>query len=300
MTTGVVDNCKSWRVHGLGRLILAFLFLVVLSPFVHAQDHAKAGVDVEAEAAVPDLGAMKVAPQSKGNLILGTASIPDYMGSNDYHAVPMIISNFSLGRADVVFEGTGARINIFEHPLLEYGPVLNLSLPRADVSSERVQRVGEIDAALEAGFYAGFVVPYGNQPEGEINGYIAARRAVAGEASGTQIVGLIEYFYAVKYFLRLGVNLSSTYADSEYMNTHFGISEAAAARSGLAAYTPGSGVRDVSVSAYSILSFSRRWGLFGRVLASRLLDDAAKSPLVAEEGSKDQYFGGLGLFINFY
>lgn len=237
---------------------------------------------------------------SKGNLILGTASIPDYIGSDDYQLVPLIISNFTLGRAQVVFEGTGARIDIYQDPVLEFGPVLNLSLPRSEVESDRVGQLGDVDASLEAGVYTGFAIPYGNFPEGELNGYISARRSVTGDNDGALLIGLIEYFWAVKYFLRVGVNVSATYADSSYMDTHFGVSDAAAGLSGLPVYEAEAGLRDVSVSAYSILSFSRRWGLFGRVLASRLSGDAADSPLVTDEGSREQYFGGLGLFINFY
>ncbi len=254
-----------------------------------------AGGSASVSFVTPDSGAL-----SKGNLILGTASIPDYIGSDDYQLVPLIISNFKLGAAEIVFEGTGARIDIFQDPVLEFGPVLNLSLPRIEVESARVEQLGEVDASLEAGIYTGFAFPYGNLPEGELNGYIAARRSITGDNDGALLIGLLEYFWAVKYFLRVGVNVSVTYADSSYMETHFGVSEAASALSGLPAFDANAGLRDVSFSAYSILSFSRRWGLFGRVLASRLTDDAADSPLVTEEGSRDQYFGGVGLFINFY
>lgn len=251
-------------------------------------------------AAIADLLGIDAGPLSKGNLIVGTASIPDYIGSDDYQLVPLIISNFKLGSAEVVFEGTGARIDIFQDPILEFGPVFNLSLPRSQVASSRVDQLDEIDASLEAGIYTGFAVPYGSLTEGELNGYIAARKSVTGNNDGSLLVGLLEYFWAVKYFLRLGINVSATYADSSYMQTHFGVSQSASSLSGLPAFEPEAGLRDVSVSAYSILSFSRRWGLFGRVLASRLTGGAADSPLVTEEGSPEQYFGGIGVFINFY
>ena len=260
---------------------------------VAAAEHA--GNNVAGDYIIPEGTAL-----SKGNLILGTASIPDYIGSDDYQLVPLIISNFSLGPAEVVFEGTGARIDIFSDPVLEFGPVLNLSLPRDNVDSVRVAQLDEVDASLEAGIYTGFAIPYGSFPEGELNGYIAARRSVTGDNDGSLLIGLIEYFWAVKFFLRVGVNISATYADSSYMETHFGVSQNASNISGLPVFEPEAGLRDVSVSAYSILSFSRRWGLFGRVLASRLTEDAARSPLVTEEGSPEQYFGGVGLFINFY
>ena len=285
--------------------VVASLVFVVLLPAVStaqetATQETAAAKDVGGSASVDDFIRTDSGALSKGNLILGTATIPDYIGSDDYQLVPMIISNFKLGNAEFVFEGTGTRIDIFQDPVLEFGPVLNLSLPRGGVESDRVNRLGDVDASLEVGLYAGFAFPYGNLPEGELNGYIAARRSVTGGNDGALLIGLIEYFWAVKYFLRVGVNVSATYADSNYMETHFSVSETASALSGLPAFDANAGLRDVAVSAYSILSFSRRWGLFGRVLASRLTDDAADSPLVTEEGSPEQYFGGVGLFINFY
>lgn len=274
--------------------------MAVFAPAVSTAQEIAAANDTGGSASVDDFIRTDSGALSKGNLILGTASIPDYIGSDDYQLVPLIISNFRLGNAEIVFEGSGARIDIFQDPVLEFGPVLNLSLPRENVESDRVDQLGDVDASLEAGIYAGFAFPYGNLPEGELNGYIAARRSITGDNDGALLIGLIEYFWAVKFFWRVGVNVSATYADSSYMETHFGVSESASALSGLPVFDANAGLRDVSVSAYSILSFSRRWGLFGRVLASRLTGDAADSPLVTEEGSPEQYFGGVGLFINFF
>ena len=41
------------------------------------------------------------------------------------------------------------------------------------------------------------------------------------------------------------------------------------------------------------------WGLFGFARYERLVGDAAKSPIVRELGSSNQYSGGLGLTYTF-
>ncbi len=247
-----------------------------------------------------DLAADEAAINSKGNLILGIAFIPDYIGSNDYEIEPLLISNFSYGNINGVFEGTGTRIDAWDHPFLEAGPVAFLALDRRNVVSEPVNLVGGFGSALELGGYLGFAIPYGGLPEGELSGYVSWRRSLIGDQDGSQFIGLLEYFFAAKRFLRIGMNVNFTAVDGAFNRQHFGVTQAASNRSGLPEFRPGGGVRDVAVSAYSVLSFSRKWGIFSRVLASRVVGDAARSPLVTEEGSQTQLFFGLGVFRNFY
>ena len=247
-----------------------------------------------------DLAADEAAINSKGNLILGVAFIPDYIGSDDYEIEPLIISNFSYKNVKGVFEGTGTRIDAWDHPFLEAGPVAFLALDRRNVVSEPVNQVGGFGSALELGGYLGFAIPYGGLPEGELSGYVSWRRSFIGDQDGSQFIGLLEYFFAAKRFLRIGMNVNFTAVDGEFNRQHFGVTQAASIRSGLSEFRPDGGVRDVAVSAYSVLSFSRRWGVFTRVLASRVVGDAARSPLVTEEGSETQLFFGLGVFRNFY
>lgn len=237
---------------------------------------------------------------SKGNLVLGIASIPEFIGSDDQQAVPLIISNFGFGEINGVFEGTGARFDLYTHPIFEFGSVINLALPRDDLSSEAVTAVGDIGFAIEMGAYLGFAMPFTSLPEGELSGYVSVRNSLIGPADGTQLLGVLEYFFAPLRFLRIGVNTSFTVATSDYMQEYFGVNEAQSARSGLPVFRPEGGLRDVTFTLYSVLSLSPSWGFFGIVQSSRLLDDAARSPIVTQEGSRDQLSTGVGLFLNFF
>jgi outer membrane protein len=64
--------------------------------------------------------------------------------------------------------------------------------------------------------------------------------------------------------------------------------------SGLPIYVPGSGVRDARAWATALLHLSPQWHLGVGALYSRLLGDAADSPIVADEGSKNQWVYGVG------
>jgi outer membrane protein len=54
-------------------------------------------------------------------------------------------------------------------------------------------------------------------------------------------------------------------------------------------------LRDIRVPLVAIFSFSEKWHVAGGVIYSRLLGDAADSPIVDNRGSEDQFFAGIGI-----
>jgi MipA family protein len=99
--------------------------------------------------------------------------------------------------------------------------------------------------------------------------------------------------------LRSSLEASATWADRSYMETYFGISPSQSARSGLGQFDANAGFKDVGISLGFDYMFNQSIGLSGRVRYKRLLDDAADSPIVEDEGSADQFFGGLFLTYRF-
>lgn len=71
-------------------------------------------------------------------------------------------------------------------------------------------------------------------------------------------------------------------ADRRYMRTWFGISEPSAAATGMSAYNPGSGLRDVHAGVGLITAFTPQWIGFTSIGVSSLLGEAAKSPLTRD------------------
>lgn len=78
------------------------------------------------------------------------------------------------------------------------------------------------------------------------------------------------------------------------MDEYFGVTPSDSLASGLPIYVPGSGVRDGRGWALALFHLSPQWHLGAGVMYSRLLGDAADSPIVSAEGAKDQWIYGAG------
>ncbi len=85
----------------------------------------------------------------------------------------------------------------------------------------------------------------------------------------------------------IGVNL----ADRRNMTTYFGISSAHAVQSGLRPFAASAGLRDIHLGTGLTTALTPRWIAFGNVGWSRLLADAAGSPLTRRASSANATFG---------
>jgi len=127
----------------------------------------------------------------------------------------------------------------------------------------------------------------------------ALTSTLGGARDGGQLQLSADYSWAATPIWRLAIGGSITAVDDDHAQDRFGISAPESAASGLAAYEPSGGIQDAGIALRSILSFSPRYGVFTRIAYTRLLDEAADSPLVERAGTADQWFNGAGLFISF-
>ena len=225
----------------------------------------------------------EVAGGGAGFVGLGAAYKPDYEGSDDYEAsiAPFGRYNWASGRY-VQLAGTqgterAARLkaNILRKEGrngLELGPVLQYRMKRDDdVDNNKVANMKEVDAAIEAGAYIGF-------SSGNWSGNITYATDVSSEHDGS-----LMYFNGG---MILGAHL--TWADDDYMDTYFGVSNSDSARSGLKKYTASSGIKDAGFSVAGLYRFNKTWGIAGLLGYTRMLNDAEDSPLVDPVGDENQ------------
>jgi MipA family protein len=99
--------------------------------------------------------------------------------------------------------------------------------------------------------------------------------------------------------LTLISSLSTTYMSADYANSYFGVTALGSAASGLPVFDAGAGFRDVGVTFVANYELNENWSLNGIGSFTRLLGDAAASPIVAERGSSNQFLGGLGFSYTF-
>lgn len=75
------------------------------------------------------------------------------------------------------------------------------------------------------------------------------------------------------------------WADGQHMRTFYGVSEASAARTSFAAFAPGAGLTNAHLGLGITSALNKHWILFGGLGFSRLLGDAAASPLTRQASS---------------
>ena len=98
--------------------------------------------------------------------------------------------------------------------------------------------------------------------------------------------------------LSLTATVGASYADQDYMDAYFSVTPAQSAVSsaGLPAYDADAGIKDVFFGVTTDVPLTRDWSLKLSGRYSRLVGDAADSPVVENE---NQFYGGLGLTYSF-
>lgn len=221
---------------------------------------------------------------------LGAGMAPDYEGSDDYEGVPMLMfsGNYDSGRSFNLL-GTNFRVNLLASDTFQLGPLLNYRSGRSDVDNKVVDRMKDIDDALEAGLYA--LANFNNFLIG-----VDFLADVSDEHDGMLIQGNLGYKWKVSDALVVTPNLFLTYADDDYMDTYFGVNLGNVGTSGLPAYEADGGMKDFGARLVAHYTPWERWGVMGILSYSSLLNDAEDSPIVDEGDDAQTFFGLMGTY----
>ncbi|WP_299479688.1 MipA/OmpV family protein [uncultured Roseibium sp.] len=235
----------------------------------------------------------------EGIVVLGAGAQPDFDGAAEYAAVPLLYLNVTAFGLGLELEGPEASLNIRPDAAFQFGPSIAYEMGRDGTVNKVVDRLDKIDAAFEVGGFAAyqFNALLAQSDILEVSADLMAD--VSGVHDGFSGSVGASYSIAATERLRLGTELSLGFANDSYMDTYFGVTRGGARRSGLAEYSASGGLKDVSLGATASFNVTERWGIVGRATYSRLLGDAADSPIVKDEGSADQFTGGLGISFSF-
>ncbi len=238
------------------------------------------------------------AQQGPRNLLaLGAIAVPDFEGSADKAAAPLLLGRLDLGSyGSLRLAGAGLQYNLLG-PKNEwaFGPVLSFRAARdADVDDAVVQRLREVDAATEFGFF----VEYG-LADTFSNGDRLAFGLEAKGGKGSQFSLGLSYQVAKLAGLQFGFDARAVFANDRYMDTYFSVDSDNSQRSGLPGYTAGSGLKSISLGVNASYDLSSEWTLIGRVGFSRLMGDARDSPIVQLRGDANAVSAGLAVGYRF-
>jgi outer membrane protein len=224
---------------------------------------------------------------------LGVGMIPDYEGSDNYKGtpIPYFRAQMANGQYLQLLGGT-LTANLLQGATWQAGPLVRYRAERNDdVENNQVKWMKKVDAALELGGFVGY------QQE-KWNAKFDIAQDVAGGHEGFVATLTGGYSFIRSQTTMLGLNLSTTYASSQYMDSYFTVSPLDSLRTGLSGirlrpYNAGSGIKDVAATLIGRYNFDKHWGLMGALQFKQLVGDAADSPVTDDAGSAGQMALGV-------
>ncbi|MDQ7250603.1 MipA/OmpV family protein [Dongia sedimenti] len=237
-----------------------------------------------------------------GYLSLGGAVVPDYQGSEDYTPAPFWAGKLGYDEYYVELRGAKLRANVMPAVLpfgFEFGPALAYRFGRDDVANDRVDDLRDVDSTLAVGAFAKLYTGDLFQPGDELAFGVESLTGVGKDRDGTTIEFGPSYGFSPWERVRLGFKLSATYASDRYNETYFGIDADNARRSGFSTYDAEGGIKDIGFSVNANYQWTEHWGITGMIGVTRLVGDAADSPIVDDAGSATQGMAALGISYRF-
>ena len=234
------------------------------------------------------------APKKDWSIMLGglTFLSPDYEGSDDVKVQGFPFFDVSWRNRFFLNFQQGLGMNIIRNKNLTFGTSVGYYGSREEEDNEALRGLGNIDGGVEGRVFV-FV------PVGPISFTSMYRRDLSGNHDGAILsVGAL-YFRPVTQKLRVNLQGRLNYASEKFMNTYFDINHSQASRSKMTAYDADAGVKDISAFNILIYSLTRHWNVVSFMGFSRLLGDAANSPIVKERGTANQFRFGLGFSYRF-
>lgn len=261
------------------------------------------GTAVRAEEAKPSpqAGDSAMTEQTgwSGHLVAGAVAVPDYEGSEDYQAAPLIGAKLGYDSYYLEIQGLELRANLSPFARWEFGPIVGLRGGRDDVRNDRVDALRDIDDSVEVGAFIKVSLYQLADPSDELAFGMDVKTGTSSDGKGTTVSLGPTYSFSPMERLHIGLGVSATFADSDYVDTYFGIDATDALRSGLSSYDGDGGLKDIGIALDVGYQLTEHWGVMGFAGYTQLVGDAADSPVVDDEGSAGQGVVGLGVMYQF-
>lgn len=219
---------------------------------------------------------------------------PEYEGSDSYE--PLAAPYFHLSWKDTVVattRGGGPGLYLQKNWFDDFSTKLGVRYEggRDQDDSDALEGLGDLDVGAVA--VGGIAYEWGPV---EFSAELA--HDLTGDRDGTTATLGAEYSaMAFENRGRFAIGPTVTWADEEYMDNSFGISnaQAASSRNNYSPFDAESGIKDVGLNASFSYAVTEHVSVLVSGEYARLLGDAADSPLVDDEGNANQFQGLLGL-----
>lgn len=222
----------------------------------------------------------------------GVATLPEYEGSDEHRrrALPVIAGHYRSGIGKFSLGGTGLGFGLawtpVENELFEAGLLTGFSREREENDSARLRGMGDIDMTPEFGAFGTYKI-------GALQLRVAGMSAIGSKGhGGAHVDTSLSRRFVLSDKISLRTHANVTWASDDYMQNMFGVTEEQASRSAHATYQAESGVKSTGAGVAMSYSIDGNWGLLGTYAYSRLMGDAANSPIVQQ---RNQHSASVGV-----
>ncbi len=187
---------------------------------------------------------------------------------------------------------------------IEFGPIVGVRLNRTSgIKDRRVRRLGELDAAIEVGGFVDVGYEGLTNPYDRLGVRVELLYDVADVHDSLVVSPSIEFQTPLSQSIFVGASVSAEFVQDDFADAYFSVTPAGAAASGLSAFDADGGLKNYGASLFAAHSLSgdlrRGFAVFGLANYKRLQNDFRRSPIVAQAGDADQWFGALGISYTF-
>lgn len=210
--------------------------------------------------------------RDESRAVVGLSAIhaPAYQGADKYRSLPFPVIDLSYGRFFLSGRaGAGAKLIDGDIVDVSAGVTYMPGYRRRDAPVGIGRLSGGAGARASAETRLGRAVLS-----------LSATRALTGDVDGTLAEAGLAMPIRASQRVMLIPRVSTTWADAAYNRAYFGVSAAQSAASGLPAFRPGGGVKDVAASLTASYRLSGRISLGATGVVTTLTGDAKRSPIV--------------------
>ncbi len=186
---------------------------------------------------------------------LGVANTTRYVGSSKRRNRAMLTLNAIWKNGWFAGFPRGIGYNFSADSRMEYGLRLTADMGRKQGTSTALHGLGDIGTKPELGPF----LSYSLNRQLRLS---SSMRYGAGADSRGMLLDLgLHYRVPVAERQSVMFGIATTYANSSYMQSYFGVSAAQAQTTKYALYTPGAGIREVDLTASYTYKIDRQWAV---------------------------------------
>ena len=238
----------------------------------------------------------------------GVASTPDYEGSDENRLIPAVAVRGRVGGMDFWSSATWLYLDIIGRPSngidFDFGPIVGARLNRSgDVKDAAVDKLPELDAAIEIGAFAGVSWHGLTNPYDSLSLRVDVLKDVGGAHESTLITPTVSFSTPLSQRTYVSASANVEWAGGGYADYYYSITPLEGLVAGLPAYDADGGLKHWGLQLTGLQmvtgDLTGGLGVFAMGSYKRLSGDFADSPIVDIRGRASQWMGAIGLTYTF-